>query len=80
MKDLDSLKSPNYRNVANVSKLYNEFHSKLIEVIDKNAPYKTLSKQESKNKQKTWMTKSIIKSIKRKSIYYKKFVKTQSKF
>ena len=43
-------------------------------------PYKTLSKQESKTKQKPWITKSIIKSIKTKNISYKKFVKTQSKF
>ena len=48
LKNLDSLKSLNYINFANANKLYNEFHSKLIAVIDENAPYKTLSKQESK--------------------------------
>ena len=48
-KNLDSLKSLNYKNFANVNKICNEFHSKLIAVIDKNAPYKTLSIQESKN-------------------------------
>ena len=45
-KKLDSLKSLNYKNFANVNKICNEFHSKLIAVIDKNSPYKTLSKQE----------------------------------
>ena len=40
-----------------------------MEVIDKNAPYKTLSKQESRNKQKPWITKSIIKSIKTKTTF-----------
>ena len=49
LKNLDSLKSLYYKNFANVNKICNEFHSKLIAVIDKNAPYKTLSKQESKN-------------------------------
>ena len=49
LNNLDSLKSLNYINFANVNKIYNEFHSKLIAVIDENAPYKTLSKQESKN-------------------------------
>ena len=63
LEDLDSLKSLNYIDFANVNELYNEFHSKLIAVIDKNAPYKTLSKQESKTKQKPSITKSIIKSI-----------------
>ena len=33
-----------------------------------------------KTKQKPWIRKSIIKSIKTKNIYYKKFLKTQSKF
>ena len=41
-KDLDSLESLNYINFANVNELYNEFHSKLIAVTDKNTPYKTL--------------------------------------
>ena len=63
LEDLDSLKSLNYIDFANVNELYNEFHSKLIAVIDKNAPYKTLSKQESQTKQTPWITKSIIKSI-----------------
>ena len=63
LEDFDSLKSLNYIDFANVNELYNEFHSKLIAVIDKNAPYKTLSKQESKTKQKPWITKSIIKFI-----------------
>ena len=79
-KDPDSLKSLNYINFANANEIYNEFHNKLIAVIDKNAPYKTLSKQVSKTKQKPWITKSIIKSIKTKNIYYKKFLKTKSKF
>ena len=66
LKDLDSLKSLNY--------------CKLIAIIDENAPYKILSKKESKTKQKPWIAKGTIKSIKTKTIYYKKFVKTQSKF
>ena len=49
---LHSLKSLNYINFPNVTKLYNESHIKLIAVIYKNALYKTLSKQESETKQK----------------------------
>ena len=80
LKDLDSLKSLNYINSANLNELFNEFYSKLIAIIDENAPYKILSKKESKTKQKPWIAKGTIKSIKTKTIYYKKFVKTQSKF
>ena len=80
LKDHDSLKSLKNIIFANVSELDNEFHSKMIAVIDTNAPYKTLSKQESKTKQKPWITESIINSIKTKDIYYKKFVKTRSQF
>ena len=70
LKHLDSLKSVNYINFAYVNELYNEFHNKLMAVIGKSAPYKTLSKQESKNKQKPWITKIIIKSIKTRNVYY----------
>ena len=63
-KDFDSLDSLNYTNFANVNELYNEFDGKLIAVRDKNAPYRTLSKEETKNKQNPWITKGIIKSIK----------------
>ena len=80
LKDLDSLKSLKYINSANLNELCNECYSKLIAIIDENAPYKISSKEESKAKQKPWIAKGTIKSIKSKTIYYKKFVKTQSKF
>ena len=51
LKDLDSLKSLNYINSANLSELCNEFYSKLIAIIDENAPHKISSKEESKTKQ-----------------------------
>ena len=46
LKDVDSLKLLHYINLVNVNELYNEYHSKLIEVIYKNASYRTLFKQE----------------------------------
>ena len=59
-KNLDSLKSLNYKNFANVNKICNEFHSKLIAVIDKNAPYiKLCPNKNQKTKQKLWIRKSI---------------------
>ena len=46
--------------------IYNEFHSKLIAVIDENAPYKSLYKQKSKIKQKLRITKSVCQNKKQK--------------
>ena len=56
------------------------FQNKLIEIIDSNAPYITLSKKQSKLRHKPWITLSILKSIKNKTLYYKKFMKTKNKF
>ena len=44
-------------------------------MIDKNAPNETLPKQKLKNKQKLWIKKRIIKSVKTKRIYYKTLLK-----
>ena len=40
--------------------MYNAFHTTFLQMIDKNAPYKTLSKSEKKLKEKPWITKSIL--------------------
>ena len=50
-------------------------HGKQIAVIDKNAPNKTLTKRESKHKQKSLTTKNINKSIKTKTFTIKHFLK-----
>ena len=60
--------------------MFDAFHNKLIEIINNNAPYITLSKKQSKLKHKPWITSSILKSIKNKNLYYKKFMKTKNKF
>ena len=77
MKELDNLKPYQYKDV---NKMYDVYQNKLIEIIDKNAPYITLSKKQSKLKLKPWITSSILKSIKIKNLYYKKFLKTQNIF
>ena len=64
----------------NVNDMYNVFHNKYIEIIDKNAPYKTLSKKESKLKLKPWITKSILQSIKIRDNYQKKYIRKQDSF
>ena len=46
--------------------MFNIYHDKLLLIINKHVPYKTLSKKETKLKFKLWITKSIFKSIKKK--------------
>ena len=60
--------------------MYNAFHDKYVEIIDKNAPYKTLSKKESKLKLKPWITKSILQSIKIRDKYQKKYIRKHENF
>jgi len=57
-----------------VNDQYNIFHTRLIQAIDKNAPFKTLTNKENKIKLKPWITKGIRKSIHRKNKMYKKYV------
>ena len=64
----------------NVNDTYNAFHDKYVQIMDKNAPYKTLSKKESKLLLKPWITKSILQSIKIKNNYYKKYIKNKKVF
>ena len=60
--------------------MFNVFQNNLIEIIDSNALYITLSKKQSTLRHKPWITSSILKSIKNKTPYYKKFMKTKNKF
>ena len=44
--------------------MYNKFYEKYLQIIDKNTPYKILSKKETKLKQKPWTSNAILTSIK----------------
>ena len=48
LRDLDELKQINLLQYENVNDMYNAFHVKYLEIININAPYKTLSKKERK--------------------------------
>ena len=81
IEDLNTFETLNFVNFPNVNELHNVFHSKLSAAIDKNVPYKALSKQQQQQKKlKPLSTKIIIKSIKTKNIYFEKFVKRHSEF
>ena len=80
LQDLEEIKNLDLMKYENVNNMYNAFHNKYIEIIDKNAPYKTLSKKESKLKLKPWITKGILQSIKTRGNYRKKYIRKQDSF
>ena len=57
-----------------------KFHEKYLQIIDKNVPHKMLSKKETKLKQKLWISKAILTSIKIKNILYRKYLQKQDIF
>ena len=63
-----------------VDNAYAIFHKHFIEIIDKHAPLKSLSKKEIKQRQKPWITSGIQKSISKKNKFYGKFLKTKDYF
>ena len=80
LQDLEKIKNLDLMKYENVNDMYNAFHNKYMEIIDKNAPYRTLSKKESELKLKPWITKSILQSIKIRDNYQKKYIRKQDSF
>ena len=75
LEDLKELEDLHLQKHNNVNQMFNVYHDKLLLIINKHAPYKTLSKKEAKLKFKAWITKSTLKSIKKKNVPYRKFIK-----
>ena len=69
----------NINNSNDVNSIYNAFQQKFIEIINRHAPIKKLSKKQIKTMKKPWLTKGILKSIGEKNKTYKKFVNTKNK-
>ena len=65
-------------NKTNVNYSFEVFLSKINAVLDKHAPYKTLSKKQQKTLKKPWITKGIRKSIQIKYNIHKKFCKAKN--
>ena len=72
--------SESIRSSSNINDCYDEYHEKLLNVINKHAPYKEISRKEMKWKTKPWITRGIQQSIRVKNKCYKKFTKTKRKF
>ena len=80
LSDLEELDNFNWLQFEDVDEVFNAYQNKFIEIINKNAPYITLSKKASKKRQKPWITSGILKSIKYKNKLFGKFIKPQEKF
>ena len=52
LKDLENIKNLDIIQYKSINDMYNAFHTAFLQIIDKDAPYKTLSKSERKNKRK----------------------------
>ena len=65
----------NKRNNGN--ELFRNFCNKLINIIDKNVPVKTASRQEQKLANKPRLTKELLKQIRIKNTLLKQFIKNQ---
>ena len=80
LKDLEELKNLDLLQYEDCNIMYNKFHEKYPQVIDKNIPYKILSNKETKLKRKSWISKVILTSVKIKSILYRKYLQKQDIF
>ena len=52
LKDIEELKNLDLLQYKDCNTMYNKFHEKHLQIIDKNIPYKMLSKKETRLKQK----------------------------
>ena len=77
LHDLDNIQvSELMMETDDTNEKYDIFHRHIHTVLDKYAPLKKLSRNQTKQLYKPWMTKGMKKSIKLKNLYRKNFMKT----
>ena len=69
-KALGQVIFPNYEKYSNINKAYNDFFHKLIEVVNKIAPLKTVRK---KNASSEWFDREIAEKLSLRDKLFKKF-------
>ena len=57
--DLEKAELLDLSETSNLNEMYNRFHQKLLNTINKNAPLKTLSNKEMKFQTNPWIDKNI---------------------
>ena len=77
LEDLKEIENLNLLQYKNANVMFNVYQYKLINIIDKRAPSRVLSRKEQKLKLKPWITKSILNLIRKKNELYRKYIKTQ---
>ena len=78
--DLEKAGLMYFSETSSLNEIYNRFHQKLLNTINRNSPKKTLSNKEMKLQTKPWIDKNILHKIDEKNKLYKKFMKTQFSF
>ena len=63
LEDLNKIENLNLLQYKNANVMFNVCQYELINIIDKHAPYRILSRKEQKLRLKPWITKSILNSI-----------------
>ena len=63
----------NIQNAENANKAYDIYHDRFIELLNKHAPMKKLSKKEIKLRKKPWLTTALLKSISKKRTLFTNF-------
>ena len=79
-KNLEELQRLDILKHKTVNEMLNAFHEKLLEIIGKNAPFRTLSKREKKLREKPWITKGILQSTRIKNNLYNRYMRKQDQF
>ena len=74
--DLEKAELMDFSEASNLNEIYNRFHQKLLNTMNKNTLLKTLSNKEMKFQTKPWIDKNILHKINEKNKLYKKFMKT----
>ena len=71
LKELEEINTMLLLQYDNVNKMFEIFQNKFFSIIDNNAPIITLSRKEGKLRQKSWLTKGTLESIRIKNQLYK---------
>ena len=78
--DLEKAGLMYFSETSSLNEIYNRFHQKLLNTINRNSLKKILSNKEMKLQTNPWIDKNILHKIDEKNKLYKKFMKTQFSF
>ena len=77
LKELEEINTRLFFQCNNVNDTFETFQSAFLSIIDDNALIITLSQKESKLRQKAWLTKDILESIRTENQLYKNTLKSK---